>query len=685
MPDARVLALLRHTRTLAPPAADDRPDAELLARFLDRRDEAAFEALVRRHGPTVRAVCRAALANPADADDAFQATFLVLARRAEAIRDRAALGGWLYRVAYRVARKFRPAAGRVPLPDDLPARPAGDPAAADLRRAVGEEIARLPEKYRLVVQLCYVAGRSTADAAAALGWPRGTVLTRLAWARRRLRAGLERRGVTAAAGSLALLAAEATSSAVGPELIGDTARAAVAAAAGDGLAGLVSDRTVSLTEGVVRAMTVNKLKWAAGALLVAAALAGVGVGRWTANTASADPGDKKRPPAAAELDQPPDPKPADPVIGAAVGAAIAKPGPMIPPAEPDAAKPARRVHEFVVARPIGTWVREVDADTRITATFDEDRLTATAEFPDSGERVTLTIDADYSINKESVAFGVITGVECSATNQEPGAAWQQLVGQPFAFGFRADGEVLAVKDVRFAAVNRADGSNQLGGALAAIQGRYYATEKATVRPQKPKPAPRSRRAPPTNFDAPYLPPPGTVLPGQVQPAPSQPGYPALPGQPGAPVPNSGPPALPPADPHLTPERIHGGIMKATEPPKPSPGKKVYSAVIGPTAGGPPSDRDVLRALPTTACRKSDDVARDDIVIVKNRVADETDPPRFYPMIGPARLNRSRWECQVYYTETTRSESPYPTQTKKPRVEIVQLDQKQLVIDERPAK
>ena len=100
MPDARVLARFR----LAPPA--DLPDADLLARFLDHRDEPAFEALVRRHGPMVRAVCRAALANPADADDAFQATFLVLVRRAGAIRNRSAVGGWLYRVAYRAARKL---------------------------------------------------------------------------------------------------------------------------------------------------------------------------------------------------------------------------------------------------------------------------------------------------------------------------------------------------------------------------------------------------------------------------------------------------------------------------------------------------------------------------------------------------------------------------------------------------
>ena len=113
----------------APPSAgpDDRTDAELLALFLSQQDAAAFEVLLRRHGPMVRAVCRGVLRNPADADDAFQATFLVLVRRAEAIRDRAAVGAWLYGVAGRVSRKLRSQVRpHAALPDDLPAPPAPD-------------------------------------------------------------------------------------------------------------------------------------------------------------------------------------------------------------------------------------------------------------------------------------------------------------------------------------------------------------------------------------------------------------------------------------------------------------------------------------------------------------------------------------------------------------------------------
>src|SRR5947209_19095236 len=172
------------------------PDAELLARFLSDRDEAAFEALVLRHAPAVRAACRGWLRCAADIDDAAQATFLVLVRRAGSIRDGAALGRWLYRVADNVARRLRQQRPHAPLPADVPGRePAGD---RDLRDLLAEEVARLPEKYRLPVQLCYWAGLTTTEAAQRLGCPKGTLLTRLAWARQRLQKNLVRRGVAPA-------------------------------------------------------------------------------------------------------------------------------------------------------------------------------------------------------------------------------------------------------------------------------------------------------------------------------------------------------------------------------------------------------------------------------------------------------------------------------------------------------
>lgn len=163
---------------------DPRPDAELLARFLDEGDETAFEALLVRHSAGVRSACRSWLRCAADIDDDAQATFLVLVQHGRSIRDRAAVGRWLYHVAAKVARRLRQRQTSCPLPAEVPGRETA--AADDLRDLLADEVARLPEKCRLPVQLCYAAGLTTAEAAQRLGWPKGTVLTRLAWARQHL-------------------------------------------------------------------------------------------------------------------------------------------------------------------------------------------------------------------------------------------------------------------------------------------------------------------------------------------------------------------------------------------------------------------------------------------------------------------------------------------------------------------
>src|SRR5262249_30811842 len=154
MPPARLDSLLG---TISFRRWDPRQDAELLACFLERRDQTAFETLLVRHTPAVRAACRGWLRSAADIDDAAQATFLVLVQRAKSIRDGAALGRWLYGVAAKVARRLRQREKPCsPLPDDVPGRePAGD---GDLRNLLTEEVGRLPEKYRLPIQLCYWAG-----------------------------------------------------------------------------------------------------------------------------------------------------------------------------------------------------------------------------------------------------------------------------------------------------------------------------------------------------------------------------------------------------------------------------------------------------------------------------------------------------------------------------------------------
>src|SRR4051794_14651098 len=190
-------------------AAAHGPDEELLRRFVAHRDDAAFAELVRRHGPVVLGVCRRVLGDAPDADDAFQAAFLVLARKAHRIARPDLLGNWLYGVAYRTALRARAVAARrraregrlvdVPAEDRPPAF-----VWADLRPVLDEEVNRLPDRYRATFVLCHVEGRTMAEAARLLGCPEGTVLSRLAWARGRLRSRLTRRGLAPAAGGLAV-------------------------------------------------------------------------------------------------------------------------------------------------------------------------------------------------------------------------------------------------------------------------------------------------------------------------------------------------------------------------------------------------------------------------------------------------------------------------------------------------
>jgi RNA polymerase sigma factor (sigma-70 family) len=269
-------------RTAAPAGVPAVPDVQLLERFLTRRDESAFELLVWRHSKMVLGVCRRVLGDAHEAEDAFQATFLVLAQKAASAARHRSPGGWLYTVAYRVALRARARraarAGRErPLDEPPPTAdpgPEGEAAGREVRRAIDEEVSRLPEKYRVPFVLFHLEGRSSAEVARELGCPVGTVESWLARARARLRSGLARRGLAPAPGLLAALAPREgwlpPSAAV--------ARAALAACRGG--TGAVSAEAAALAGEVVQALGVAKGKVAvvvAALLLVATAAAVTGL------------------------------------------------------------------------------------------------------------------------------------------------------------------------------------------------------------------------------------------------------------------------------------------------------------------------------------------------------------------------------------------------------------------------
>jgi RNA polymerase sigma factor (sigma-70 family) len=251
-------------------------DEQLLERFTARADsegQVAFEAIVRRHGPMVLGVCRRVIGDHQAAEDAFQATFMVLALRAGAVRSRESLGPWLHGVAARIARRAHATGQRFPR-EPLPAEgmvdvKVPDPALADLNAVIDEELGRLPEKYRLPVVLCYLEGRTQEEAARTLGWTKGTVSGRLARAKDLLRHRLTRRGLAPSAGLIAgALWPETASAAVPSSLLNATVRVATAAILGGAEAGLVAGSVASLVRAAIKWMMVARLVRAAAQFLV---------------------------------------------------------------------------------------------------------------------------------------------------------------------------------------------------------------------------------------------------------------------------------------------------------------------------------------------------------------------------------------------------------------------------------
>ncbi len=253
-------------------------DGQLLECFITQRDEAAFEALVRRHGPMVLGVCRRVLRNAHDAEDAFQATFLVLVRKATSIGQRELVGNWLYGAAYRAALEVKAAKRRVKerqvsaMPEPVTVDEAD--VWRDLRPVLDQELNRLPDKYRVPVVLCDLEGRTRRDVARQLGLPEGTLSGRLTTARRMLAKRLARHGFVLSGGALAAVLSPSAASACMPaQLVVSTVKAAALLAAGETAAVVASASVASITEGVLKAMFLTKLKSAVALLAVIGVLA----------------------------------------------------------------------------------------------------------------------------------------------------------------------------------------------------------------------------------------------------------------------------------------------------------------------------------------------------------------------------------------------------------------------------
>jgi len=276
--------VVRYLRRVARPhAPSDVTDGQLLRAFLADRAEDAFEMLVRRHGGMILGVCRRVLDNVHDAEDAFQATFLVLARKAASVVPREQVGNWLHGVALRTAlearaRRARRRAREVQV-KDMPHPTVSAAVNWDaLHRLLDQELSRLPAKYRSSIILCDLEGRSRKQAAQQLGLAEVTLSSRLATGRQMLARRLLRHGLSVpAAGLAAALATQVAVASVRPALLSATAKAAVLAGTGQAAAGLVSAQVVSLSQGVIKTMFLHRLK-VLTVLLLGMALGGVGAG-----------------------------------------------------------------------------------------------------------------------------------------------------------------------------------------------------------------------------------------------------------------------------------------------------------------------------------------------------------------------------------------------------------------------
>jgi RNA polymerase sigma factor (sigma-70 family) len=270
-------------RVAGGPLLAEAGDGQLLERFVNERDPRAFDALLQRHGAMVLHVCRRVLGHAQDAEDAFQATFLLLAKSAASIRRQASVASWLYGVAYRLAARAKTLNARRQVREQRAVLmrqqdPGLEAARRELQTLLDEELHRLPPRFQAALVLCYLEGKTHDEAARQLGWPLGTVRSRVARARELLRTRLARRGLALPAATLATLLAADVSRAVPAQLFAATYQAALTFAGGHAAAAeLVSPQAAALVEGGVTALTATHFKLGL-ALVLLVGLGAVGLG-----------------------------------------------------------------------------------------------------------------------------------------------------------------------------------------------------------------------------------------------------------------------------------------------------------------------------------------------------------------------------------------------------------------------
>lgn len=276
-----VIQRLRKTALL--PEAGEPTDGQLLERFISRQDAAALQVLVRRHGPMVWGVCGRMLHNHHDVEDAYQATFLVLVRKAGSIVPREIVGNWLYGVAHQTALKARATTAKRRLRErqvaDMPEPVVTEQDLwSDLKSVLDQELSRLPDRYRVAIVLCDLEGKTRKEAAKQLGCPEGTLAARLTRGRVMLAKRLARHSLAVSGGALAgLLSQQMASACVPPSVASSTLKAVTLVAAGQaGAAGAISVKVAAFAQGVTSAMFLNKVKTCVLAVLLT--LVGVGGG-----------------------------------------------------------------------------------------------------------------------------------------------------------------------------------------------------------------------------------------------------------------------------------------------------------------------------------------------------------------------------------------------------------------------